>query len=83
VAVIGLADAKWGELPLALTVLKPEPAKGVSEKKLLAYLRDFVDKGILSKYALLTRIRFVEAIDKTSVGKTDKKALRAKYLAEK
>ncbi|MGE4543578.1 MAG: fatty acid--CoA ligase [Pedobacter sp.] len=81
-AVIGRADAKWGELPLALTVLKPEPGKDVSEKKLLAYLRDFVDKGILSKYALLTRIRFVEAIDKTSVGKTDKKALRAKYLAE-
>lgn len=82
VAVIGLADAKWGELPLALTVLKPEPAKDVSEKKLIAYLRDFVDKGILSKYALLTRIRFVEAIDKTSVGKTDKKTLRAKYLGK-
>jgi fatty-acyl-CoA synthase len=82
VAVIGQADAKWGELPLALTVLKPEPGKDFSEKKLLAYLRDFVDKGILSKYALLTRVRFVEAIDKTSVGKTDKKTLRAKYLAE-
>lgn len=80
VAVIGAADAKWGEIPLALTILQPTMTLEISEKRLIAHLRDRVDKGILSKYALLTRIRFVSAIDKTSVGKTDKKALREKYL---
>lgn len=80
VAVIGATDAKWGEIPLALTVLREPSAEDLSENQLLAYLRDFVRKGILPKYVLLTRIRFVTGIDKTSVGKTDKRALREKYL---
>lgn len=78
-AVIAMPDAKWGEIPLALVVPGQTSDGEPSERKLLAHLRDFVDKGMLSKYALLSRIRFVPGIDKTGVGKTDKKALRKKY----
>ena len=38
------------------------------------------DRGFVSKHALLVRVKLVEAIDKTSVGKVTKVALRQKHL---
>ena len=76
-AVIGWPDEKWGELPLALTVLKPEHA--VTEKDIIHLVRDYVGRGLLPKEAILLRVKFVETIDKTSVGKINKVALREKY----
>jgi fatty-acyl-CoA synthase len=77
VAVIGLPDDKWGEKPLAL-VVKKEGVE-ISEKELAKHIHGFIDKGIISKEVVLLKARFVEAIDKTSVGKINKKALREKY----
>lgn len=77
VAVIGLPDDKWGEKPLALIVKKPESE--VNEKELIQHIRGFVDKGIISKQIILLKVKFVEAIDKTSVGKINKKLLREKH----
>jgi fatty-acyl-CoA synthase len=37
------------------------------------------DKGVISKFAVPQKILFVDALAKTSVGKLDKKALRAQY----
>jgi fatty-acyl-CoA synthase len=76
-AVIGLTDAKWGERPLALVVRKD--GADINDKELLTYIRGFVDKGMISKQIVLLKIEFVDAIAKTSVGKTDKKLLREKY----
>ena len=36
-------------------------------------------KGVISKFAVPQKILFVDALAKTSVGKFDKKALRAQY----
>ena len=44
-----------------------------------ALREDYADKGFVSKHALLLKVKVVEAIDKTSVGKTDKVALRRKH----
>jgi fatty-acyl-CoA synthase len=41
-----------------------------------------VARGELSRYALLDRIEVVEAMPKTSVGKIDKKSLRAQFGAQ-
>ena len=77
VAVIGLPDEKWGEKPLAL-VVKKENAE-LDEKNLLQHLRSFIDKGIISKQVILLKIQFTETIDKTSVGKINKRLLREKF----
>jgi fatty-acyl-CoA synthase len=79
VAVIGMSDEKWGERPLALIVVKPDQMQP-DAKEIVAHVRAFIDKGLLTKLALLLQVQYVETIDKTSVGKIDKKLLRQKYL---
>lgn len=81
VAVIAQPDEKWGERPLALVVLKAAVENSPSKKELLALLHEYTDTGVISKLVILTRVKFVDAIDKTSVGKINKKRLREKYLS--
>ena len=77
-AVIGQPDVKWGEVPLGLVVLKPDHA--VTAKELRAHVKSFVTAGVLPREAVVTEVKFVDAIDRTSVGKVNKVALREKYL---
>ena len=81
VAVIGQQDEKWGERPLALVVPKAGVTASATEKDIQQHMRGYADKGLISKQVVLLRVRFVETIDKTSVGKINKVALREKYLA--
>ena len=43
------------------------------------FLHQFVENGIINKWAIPSRIDFVEVIPKTSAGKIDKKRIRAEY----
>jgi fatty-acyl-CoA synthase len=79
VAVIGIKDEKWGERPMALVVLRTGHASMVTEEDIRIHVRAFAEKGVISKYAVPHAVRLIEAIDKTSVGKCDKKLLRKKY----
>jgi len=79
VAVIGVFDEKWGERPLALVV--PKADSGVSEKDITHHMKQYADKGLVNKQVVLLKVRFVEAIDKTSVGKVSKVTLREKYAS--
>ncbi len=79
VAVIGLADEKWGERPLALVAPKAGGTGKPLEKEIMRFVREYAEKGVASKLVVLVRVRLVEAIDKTSVGKVNKVALREKY----
>jgi fatty-acyl-CoA synthase len=78
-AVIGVKDVRWGERPLALIVRDPKTTPPVSEEDIKAHVLSYSKKGVISKFAVPQEILFVEALAKTSVGKFDKKALRAKY----
>ncbi|WP_330183484.1 long-chain fatty acid--CoA ligase [Nocardia sp. NBC_01503] len=71
-AVIGVPDEKWDERPLVAVVL----AAGAEVKP--EELRDFLaDK--FAKWQLPEHWAFIEEVPKTSVGKFDKKRLRAQY----
>jgi len=79
-AVIGKPDLRWGETPLALVV--PKPGMNPTEKKIVQHVKSFVDKGVLPKEAVLLKARLVEAVARTSVGKTNKVAMREMYLKD-
>jgi len=76
-AAIGVPDAKWGERPLLLLVLDGQADTQEVESAVRAAFTAEVDAGRLSKWAMPRHIRFVAEIAKTSVGKIDKKRLRA------
>jgi fatty-acyl-CoA synthase len=77
-AVFGVKDDKWGERPVALVVRRDGQA-ALDEAALKKHLMASVADGRLSKFAVPSTIRFVDAIAKTSVGKINKRALREQY----
>jgi fatty-acyl-CoA synthase len=71
-AVIGLAHPKWDERPIAYAVPKPEFKGQVTQDEVIDFLKDKV-----AKWWLPDEVRFIDEVPKTSVGKFDKKVLRA------
>jgi fatty-acyl-CoA synthase len=69
-AVIGVPDEKWDERPLVAVVLRD------GQQVTAAELRDFLSDKV-AKWQLPEHWTFVEEVPKTSVGKFDKKRLRA------
>lgn len=78
VAVIGIPDAKWGERPCALVV----PRFGVppvTADDIRRHVAGHAEKGLISRYAVPDTIEFVEALERTSVGKLNKRTMRQRY----
>ena len=75
--VIGVPDPKWSERPFAAVVKKPD--QSVEPEDLRGFLRDFAARGLISKFAVPEHVVFLDAMPRTSVGKLDKKVLRAWY----
>jgi fatty-acyl-CoA synthase len=78
VAVVGIPDERWGERPIALVVVRPVQGEPPTEAAIRRHVDDCVQRGAISKFAVPDRVHFVDAIPKTSVGKLDKKVIRAK-----
>jgi fatty-acyl-CoA synthase len=70
-AVIGVPDEKWDERPLACVVLKEGTSTGAE------HLRGFLADRV-AKWWVPERWAFIDEVPKTSVGKFDKKVLRAR-----
>ena len=71
-AVIGVPDPKWDERPLACVVCTE--GSSVDAAGLQAFLADKV-----AKWQVPERWAFIDEVPKTSVGKFDKKVLRARH----
>jgi fatty-acyl-CoA synthase len=71
-AVIGVADEKWGERPLAAVVLRDGTSVTPAE------LRDFLADR-LPRWQLPERWSFIAEVPKTSVGKFAKTRMREAY----
>jgi fatty-acyl-CoA synthase len=71
--VVGVPDERWGERPLATVV-----ASGVSVDELRTFLAGRITKWQLPKYWA-----FIDQVPRTSVGKYDKKQVRAWYAEDR
>jgi fatty-acyl-CoA synthase len=71
-AVIGVADDRWDERPLACVVVRA--GADLSPDDLNGFLADRV-----ASWWLPERFSFIEEVPKTSVGKFDKKVLRSRF----
>jgi fatty-acyl-CoA synthase len=71
-AVVGVPDERWQERPLAAVVLQEDAEITPAE------LRDFLADKVV-RWWLPERWTILEEIPRTSVGKYDKKTIRARY----
>lgn len=72
-AVIGIPHPKWTERPLACVVTRM--GAELSKEDIIDHLKDKV-----SSWWLPDEVVFIDEIPKTSVGKFDKRALRARFV---
>lgn len=70
--VVGVAHPRWEERPLALVVLKP--GHQLTTEQVWAHL-----STTFAKWQLPDQVLFVDKIPRTSVGKLNKKVVRAEY----
>ena len=71
-AVVGIPDPRWEERPLACVVLRPGQSAAAAD--LAAFLG-----GKFARWQVPENWTFVDEIPKTTVGKYDKKVLRARH----
>lgn len=69
VAVVGVPDEKWGEIPKAFIVRKPE--KSVTEEEIMVFCKEK-----LASYKAIKEIVFVDQLPRNSVGKLLKHQLK-------
>jgi fatty-acyl-CoA synthase len=74
-AVIAVPDEKWGERPCACVVLKDGASLDRDE------LNRFLVNRV-AKWWLPDRLELIDEVPKTSVGKFDKKVLRARFASK-
>lgn len=72
VAVIGIPDPKWREVPMAFVVRRPGMA--VDDQALVAFVQER-----LARFKVPRRIAFVEALPRTTSGKVLKRELRKPF----
>jgi len=73
-AVIAVPHPKWQERPLACVVPRPDSKDRLTREEVYEHLRP-----LFPRWELPDDIVFLDAVPKTSVGKFDKKVLRARF----
>ena len=78
VSVIAVKDARWGERPFAVVVRRDSAS--IDLDKLNRPIEIAIAAGRITRYARLDRFTLVDVLPRTSVGKIDKRALRAEFV---
>jgi fatty-acyl-CoA synthase len=81
VAVLGIKDERWGERPMAFVVAKPAFLDVCTPASIRQHMQAYVAQGDINKHDVPDRIDMVAAIEKTSVGKLNKKLMREQLAA--
>ncbi|MDP4771920.1 MAG: long-chain fatty acid--CoA ligase, partial [Limnohabitans sp.] len=75
-AVVGVADARWGEVPVAVLVRSPDAAgQDLSAEAVLAHLQSRI-----ARFKLPRRVVFMGSLPKSALGKVLKPALQAQLV---
>jgi len=72
VALIGVPDNEWGEVPMAIVELRTDST--VTEIELIEYCRNH-----LAHFKVPKSVRFVKSFERTVTGKISKNKLREEY----
>ena len=72
-AVVAIPDLKWQERPLACVVAKPDADLTLDS------VRAHLEGRGFAKWQLPDRMELIDEVPRTSVGKFDKKVLRARF----
>ena len=73
VAVFGVDDSNWGEVPVAAVIVRPEQSVEVSE------LMEWTNSRVDAKYQRIKDLVLVESFPRNVAGKTLKRELREHY----
>ena len=68
-----------GRTAAALVVLEDDHAGTISEDDIRLHVASYVERGVISRIAIPENVTFVKELPLTSVGKVDKKTLRARH----
>jgi fatty-acyl-CoA synthase len=72
-AVVGMADARWGEVPVAVLVRSPDAAgQALSAEAVLQHLQSRI-----ARFKLPRRVVFMDSLPKSALGKVQKPVLQA------
>ncbi|WP_322992705.1 class I adenylate-forming enzyme family protein [Limnohabitans sp.] len=72
-AVVGVADARWGEVPVAVLVRSPDAAgQTLTAEAVLQHLQSRI-----ARFKLPRRVVFMDSLPKSALGKVQKPALQA------
>ncbi len=72
-AVVGLDDARWGEVPVAVVVRSANPAgQALSEQAVLAHVQ-----GQIARFKMPRRVVFRAELPKSALGKVQKSTLKS------
>ena len=66
---------------MALIVPRPQFVDKVHQAEIKSHIKSYADKGVVSKFAIPDKVIFVRALERTSVGKLDKKRMREQYAS--
>jgi len=75
-AVVGLPDARWGEVPVAALVRTPDAAgQSLHTDGVISHLQERI-----ARFKLPRRVVFVESLPKSALGKVQKPLLQAELI---